>query len=49
MSTITTILEPDTEGTLHWRLPKIFQRGKMRVVATPLDEEEKREAPRIRC
>jgi len=45
MSTITTILEPDTEGTLHWRLPKIFQHGKMRVVATPLDEEEKREAP----
>ena len=35
----------DSDGTLHLPVPKIFQHGKMRVVATPLEEEEKREAP----
>ena len=45
MSTITAILEPDTEGNLHLPLPEILRHGKMRVVATPLEEEERREAP----
>ena len=45
MSTITVILEPDAGGTLHLPLPEILGRGKMRVVATPLEEAEKRDAP----
>lgn len=39
MSTITAILEPDADGTLHLHLPKDLCRGKVRVVATPLDKE----------
>lgn len=45
MSTITAILEADADGTLHLPVPEMLRRGKLRVVATPLDEEEKREAP----
>src|SRR5260221_13210422 len=45
MSTITAILEPDADGTLHLKLPEILRHGKMRVVATPVEEEEKRDAP----
>ena len=44
MSTITTILEPDADGTLHLPLPEMLRHGKMRVVATPLEEDERREA-----
>lgn len=39
MSTITAILEPDADGTLHLPLPKNLCRGKVRVVATPLEDE----------
>ena len=40
MSTITVILEPDEDGTLHLSLPKNLLRGKVRVVATPLEDEQ---------
>ena len=39
MSTITAILEPDANGTLHWQLPDILRRSRVRVVATPLEDE----------
>ena len=39
MSTITAILEPDDDGTLHLQLPKILRRSRVRVVATPLEDE----------
>ncbi|MEO7318065.1 MAG: hypothetical protein ABIZ56_03640 [Chthoniobacteraceae bacterium] len=39
MSTITVLLEPDADGTLHLRLPKAMWRSKVRVVATPLEDE----------
>jgi hypothetical protein len=39
MSTITAILEPDADGTLHLSLPKNLWHGKVRVVATLLDGE----------
>jgi hypothetical protein len=44
MSTITAILEVDADGTLHLPVPEILRRGKMRVVATPLEDEEKGDA-----
>jgi len=34
MSTITAILEPDEDGTLHLPLPEDLKSGKIRVVAT---------------
>lgn len=34
MSTITTILEPDADGTVHVPVPKELRRGKVRVTAT---------------
>ena len=34
MSTITAILEPDADGTLHLPLPADAPRGKMKVTAT---------------
>jgi hypothetical protein len=40
MSTITAILEPDADGTLHLSLPKELLRGKVRVVATSLEDEQ---------
>ena len=40
MSTVTVILEPDADGTLHLSLPKSLCRGKVRVVATPLEDEQ---------
>lgn len=39
MSTITAILEPDANGTLHLELPEQMRRARVRVVATPLEEE----------
>ncbi len=38
MSTITAILEPDADGTLHLPLPEHLRHGKVKVVAT-LDSE----------
>ena len=34
MSTITTILEPDADGTLHLPLPEELRHGKIRITAT---------------
>ncbi|MGB8167359.1 MAG: hypothetical protein WCF18_07690 [Chthoniobacteraceae bacterium] len=34
MSTITAILEPDADGTLHLPLPADAPRGKLKVTAT---------------
>lgn len=34
MSTITAILEPDADGTLHLPLPTDAPRGKLKVTAT---------------
>jgi hypothetical protein len=34
MSTITAILEPDADGTLHLPLPEELRHGKVRVEAT---------------
>lgn len=34
MSTITAILEADTDGTLHLPVPQNLRRGKVKVVAT---------------
>ena len=34
MSTITAILEPDADGTLHLPLPEELRHGKIRVTAT---------------
>ncbi|MGF1656342.1 MAG: hypothetical protein ACFCU3_05110 [Verrucomicrobiales bacterium] len=34
MSTVTAILEPDVDGTLHLPVPEEFLAGKVRVVAT---------------
>jgi hypothetical protein len=34
MSTITAILEPDADGSLHLPLPKDLRRGKVKVTAT---------------
>ncbi len=39
MSTITGILKPDADGTLHLPLPEDLRRGKVKVVAT-LEEAE---------
>jgi Protein of unknown function (DUF2281) len=35
MSTLTAILEPDAEGTLHLTLPKDWKFRKIKVTATP--------------
>ena len=43
MSTITAILEPDADGTLHLQLPKNLWHGKVRVVATSLEDEQSNE------
>ena len=48
MSTITAILEPDADGTLHLPLPEELRHGKVRVeatveaVGTPAVSEEQR-------
>ena len=34
MSTVTAILEPDADGSLHLPLPKELRRGKLKVTAT---------------
>jgi hypothetical protein len=34
MSTITAILEPDADGSLHLPLPAEFKHGKIKVVAS---------------
>ena len=34
MSTITVVLEPDADGTLHLPLPAELRRGRVKVVAT---------------
>ena len=34
MSTITAILEPDADGTLHLPVPRNLRCGKVRVIAT---------------
>ena len=36
MSTITAILEPDADGSLHLPLPEELRRGKIHVTATLL-------------
>jgi len=40
MSTITAVLEADADGTLHLPLPAELRHGKVRVVATPLADEQ---------
>jgi hypothetical protein len=45
VSTITAILEADADGTLHLPVPEMLRRGPLRVVATPLAEEEQSAAP----
>ncbi len=34
MSTITAILDPDADGTVHLPLPEALRRGKIRITAT---------------
>ncbi|TLD71767.1 hypothetical protein FEM03_06415 [Phragmitibacter flavus] len=34
MSTLTAILEPDPDGTLHLPLPEDMRSGKIKIVAT---------------
>ena len=45
MSTITTILEADVDGTLHLPLPAELQRGKVKVKA----DLEPAETPKIKA
>lgn len=40
MSALSAILEPDASGTLHLRLPLNLFKGKVRVVATSLEDED---------
>lgn len=40
MSTITAILEPDADGTLHLSLPDEWKSRKVKVVATLEEAEE---------
>ena len=40
MSTITVILEPDADGTLHLPLPADLRGGKVRVTATLANVDE---------
>jgi hypothetical protein len=40
MSTITAILEPDADGTLHLPLPADAPRGKIKVTATLESHQE---------
>jgi hypothetical protein len=40
MSTITVILEPDADGTLHLPVPQNLRHGKVKVVATLQQEPE---------
>lgn len=40
MSVLSAILEPDDSGTLHLRLPLNLFKGKVRVVATSLEDDE---------
>ena len=40
MSTVTAILEPDADGTLHLPLPADAPRGKIKVTATLEAQEE---------
>jgi len=39
MSTITAILKPDADGTLHLPLPEHLRHGKVKMVATLEDAE----------
>ena len=39
MSSLTVLLEPDADGKLHVQLPKEMRSSKVRVVATPLEDE----------
>lgn len=45
MSTITAILEPDADGTLHLPVPAELQHRKVRVVATLQAASETTERP----
>jgi len=45
MSTITAILEPDADGTLHLPLPWDLRSSKVRVTATLEADVEKSERP----
>ncbi|MCX6848140.1 MAG: hypothetical protein NTY98_04405 [Verrucomicrobia bacterium] len=40
MSALSAILEPDASGTLHLRLPLNLFKGKVRVVATSMEDED---------
>ena len=48
MSTITAILEPDADGTLHLRLPAELRGGKVKVVAFIEGADAGEEGPRGR-
>ena len=50
MSTITAILEPDEDGTLHLPLPVELQQGKVEITATlravdPVSQTSRRATP----
>jgi hypothetical protein len=45
MSTITAILEPDVDGSLHLPLPADLRHGKIKVVATLLSVESDATGP----
>lgn len=49
MSTLTAILEPDADGTLHLPLPEELKTGKVKVVATLEAVEEKKAARKAGC
>lgn len=41
MSTVTAILEPEPDGTLHLPVPEALRHGKIEVIATLRSLEEK--------
>jgi hypothetical protein len=45
MSQLTITTEPDANGMLHVQVPSVMAKGKLRVVATPLAEDEQRSSP----
>lgn len=50
MSTITTILEPDADGSIHLHVPAEFRGGKVKVIAhLELVQDSARPEPRFGC
>ena len=48
MSTITAILEPDADGTLHLPLPVELRGGKVKVIASVEAADSSAQTPRAR-